>query len=156
MLTLLQGPQSLPVSIPEVKAAGRLDGLDESEDVVIAGLIRSAVAEIDGAHGWLGRALISQSWTLWLDHFPRTIRVPLPPLQSVDAIRYDDADGVSQTLAPRTTTRRASAVPGASCLLSVRGGRRHATYRRPSRSISPRASVTTGTPFPKTCGRPSP
>jgi uncharacterized phiE125 gp8 family phage protein len=100
MLTLVTAPAELPLSLAEVKASGNLTGLEEDQDAVIAARLRAAVAQIDGRDGWLGRCLITQTWTLWLGEFPRTIRVPLPPLQEVEEIRYVDPDGATQTLDP--------------------------------------------------------
>lgn len=65
------------------------------------------------------RALVTQTWELWLDHFPcldpasysphhtrrdKAIVVPLPPLQSVESIKYLDEDDVEQTLDPTLYT----------------------------------------------------
>lgn len=66
-----------------------------------------AQSMLDGYSGILGRALITQTWELYLDQFPRVdrlnddarITLPLPPLQSVDEITYTDGDGATQTLA---------------------------------------------------------
>lgn len=45
------------------------------------------------------RALITQTWDLFLDAFPAwKLGVPKPNLQSVTSITYVDTDGVSQTL----------------------------------------------------------
>jgi hypothetical protein len=98
-------PAVLPVSLAEVKAAGRLD---DEDDAHVAALIRTAVERVDGPDGEIQRALITQSWELRLDHFPGywfsrgpyvswpptwypreyEIEIPLPPLQSVDSITY--------------------------------------------------------------------
>lgn len=46
------------------------------------------------------RALVTQTWDLFLDAFPAwEIGIPKPPLQSVTSITYVDNDGVTQTLA---------------------------------------------------------
>lgn len=46
------------------------------------------------------RALVTQTWALYLPMFPGwEIAIPKPPLQSVSSISYVDADGVTQTLA---------------------------------------------------------
>lgn len=46
------------------------------------------------------RALVTQTWDLFLDAFPAwEIGIPKPPLQSVTSITYVDTDGVTQTLA---------------------------------------------------------
>lgn len=54
----------------------------------------------------LGRALISQTWTLTLPAFPiDTLRLPRPPFQSIDAVRYRDPDGAVQTYDDLIATR---------------------------------------------------
>ena len=46
------------------------------------------------------RALITQTWDLYLDAFPGwEIGIPKPTLQSITSIKYTDTDGVLQTLA---------------------------------------------------------
>jgi uncharacterized phiE125 gp8 family phage protein len=99
-LTLITAPTTVPLSLQEVKAGLRLDASDESEDALLAGLIRSSVAQIDGRDGWLGRQLCAATWRLDLPEFPCVIKVPLPPLQEVTEITYIDASGVEQTLDP--------------------------------------------------------
>src|SRR5262245_29494395 len=59
----------------------------------------TATAMLDGAEGWLKRALRSQQWRLVLPSFtdcetPGRIVIPLPPLITVTAIKYLDADAV--------------------------------------------------------------
>lgn len=47
------------------------------------------------------RALITQTWDLFLDSFPGwELTVPKPMLQSIDSISYVDTNGVQQTLDP--------------------------------------------------------
>lgn len=94
-------PAILPVTLAETKAHIRVD-LDD-DDALIGGLIDQAVAEIDGAAGLLGRALIKQTWQARLRTWPTgplaaVLRVPLPPLIAVGAITYLDGDGASQTV----------------------------------------------------------
>ena len=99
-LKLQTAPAELPLSLAETKAHLRVD--DTSSDDLISRLIGAAVSHVDGAEGWLGRALISQTWELALDAFPTTekreIVVPLPPLQSITSITYVDTNGATQTL----------------------------------------------------------
>ena len=53
----------------------------------------------DGPYGFLGRALVTQIWDLVLDEFPTSeIKIPLPPLISIDSVRYDDTAGDEQTV----------------------------------------------------------
>jgi uncharacterized phiE125 gp8 family phage protein len=67
----------------------------------IYGLIEAAIGEVDGADGLLGRALVTQGWMFSIDcGFPRVIEVPLPPLRSIDEIRYVDPAGDLHVLDP--------------------------------------------------------
>jgi uncharacterized phiE125 gp8 family phage protein len=126
MLTIVTAPQELPVSLQEVKAAGRLE---DEDDALLAGHLRGAVAQIDGADGWLGRALISQTWIKWFDEFPWTIRVPLPPLQEVVEVRYVDSDGNVQTL--DSSTYVVAGVGGYGRIVPALGRRWPATRCQP-------------------------
>lgn len=92
-------PDSMAVDRAEVWAHLRLDADAEPFDAsLIDGYIEAAVSHVDGEDGWLGRALITQTWDLILDGFPDAITVPLPPLQSVVSLSYTDVDGNEQTL----------------------------------------------------------
>ena len=111
-LHLVTAPAADVVSVGDVKAHLRVDGDDE--DAVIADMIGQATAEIDGRDGLLGRALMTQTWRLLLPGWPdagpgfrRTavgqsatfpIRLPLPPLLTVEAITYLDGEGVEQAM----------------------------------------------------------
>lgn len=129
-LELVMAPSIEPLTLAEVKVYLRVDYTDE--DDLIAMLITSAVTALDGwSDGKLGRALISQEWKMHLDGFPSDtltrralgradrssaegivtatgydlgIHVPLPPLISVDAVKYLDAGGVEQTLSSSVYT----------------------------------------------------
>jgi uncharacterized phiE125 gp8 family phage protein len=84
--------------LAEVKDVMRVDGM--AEDALIESLIGAATRRYDGEDGWLGRALVEQSWEYRLDSFPRgAIEVPLPPLRSVDSVTYEARDGTTATLA---------------------------------------------------------
>jgi uncharacterized phiE125 gp8 family phage protein len=97
-LVRLSGPPDVVVSMAEAKAHLRVDHGDD--DAMIAGAIRAAQDTVDGASGWLGRALTTQTWRLTLDNFPwaGVISVPMPPLQSIDALSYIDVDGAEQAI----------------------------------------------------------
>lgn len=101
-LRLLQGPDGDVVSLAEAKAHLRVDGSDE--DALISSLIGAAVAHLDGAKGILGRCLLTQEWAWVSDGFADEIALPLAPVESLDAIKYRDADGVEQTLDDTTYT----------------------------------------------------
>jgi uncharacterized phiE125 gp8 family phage protein len=100
-LHLVTPPAGLPLSVLELREHLRLEGID-GQDVMVAAYLGAATAAIDGADGWLGRALLTQTWELRLDCFPwhGAIVVPLPPLQSVTSVEYTDTDGNDQVLAP--------------------------------------------------------
>jgi len=92
-------PTELPIAIEEVKDHIRWEsaGGDQAQ---IALYMRSAVQQMDGAEGLLNRALVTQTWEMKIDEFPvSTIKVPLPPLQSITSIEYIDTGGTTQTLA---------------------------------------------------------
>ncbi len=74
----------------------------DDDDLQIADHIGAAIQNLDGRDGWLGRALGEQVWELRLPEFcergGREIKVPLPPLISIDSVKYYDGDDVLQTL----------------------------------------------------------
>jgi uncharacterized phiE125 gp8 family phage protein len=98
-LVLVTAPSVEPLSAPEARARLNI-GTDVSDDV-LDGWIKSARQSLDGWDGWLGRAIITQSWKLVLDRFPecREVVIPLPPLQSFTSVKYIDQFGVQQTWA---------------------------------------------------------
>jgi len=96
-LRLITSPAAEPVSLSEAKAHLRVTS--SSENDLIAIYLAAARQMIDGPTGWLGRALVTQTWELLLDTFPANeIKIPLPPLQSITSIKYDDEEGVEQTI----------------------------------------------------------
>lgn len=100
VLTLQTAAATPTLDTATIKAHLKVDGSDE--DALIAALAAAWDSHVDGKNGVLGRALLTQSWILTLDEFPAcdggAIRIPLPPLQSVDSISYVDAAGDTQTL----------------------------------------------------------
>lgn len=94
-LRRITAPAVKPVSLVEAKAHLRVD--HSNDDTFIAALIESATAYCDGPEGFLGRALVTQTWELVLDEFPiNEIKIPLPPLQSLVHVKYDDVAGDEQ------------------------------------------------------------
>lgn len=69
-----------------------------AEDDLLTALI--AVAR-EYAEGFQNRAYITQTWELWLDDWPKgdRIKIPLPPLQTVNSIKYYDTANVVATMA---------------------------------------------------------
>lgn len=100
LLFLETPPAALPLTVEELKAQARVEDIPGVDvDAILLGYLRAAMGWIDGAAGWLGRAIITQTWELKLDAFPWAhVRVPLPPLQAVNSVEYIDTDGNPQTL----------------------------------------------------------
>ena len=97
-LNQLSAPASTPISLSEAKAHLRV--LTNDEDTLITALIAVATTLLEGRHGVLGRALITQQWEHRIDGFPTNgfIELPLPPLQTVEAVKYIDDAGTEQTV----------------------------------------------------------
>lgn len=92
-LTLTTPPAIEPVTLAEAKAHLKLD--TDADDALITTLIAAARAR---AEWHTGRALITQSWTLWLDAWPQVIALPLPPLQAVTSVTTYGRDGAAHVL----------------------------------------------------------
>ena len=96
-LELVAPPAVEPLTADEARARLNI-GAEVSDDVINAYIMASRQT-IDGAGGWLNRALITQSWRGHLDAFPcgGRLYIPLPPLQQL-AISYIGDAGDSVTL----------------------------------------------------------
>ena len=96
LITITQ-PAVEPVSLADVKDAGRIDGTEF--DAQLAILITAI--RLQAEHN-LGRRLITQTVELVLDAFPSTddIDLLLPNAQSITSVKYYDAAGTQQTLDP--------------------------------------------------------
>lgn len=88
-------------------------------DAALEGAIKAAYALINGPAGLIGRALLSETWDYTIDGFPSApIRIPLPPLEEVVAVRYVDPAGDEQVVAEdryrivKGTPARVVAAPG--------------------------------------------
>lgn len=107
-LVRLSPPQAEPVTLAEAKAQLRLE--HDAEDALIAGLISAAREAIEV---YLRRALIAQRWQMTLDAWPQTpVRLPKPPLMSVEAVRVIGADGAAAVMAPEAYRVESRAEPG--------------------------------------------
>jgi uncharacterized phiE125 gp8 family phage protein len=96
-LKLITPPASSPITLAEAKAHLNVDYTDD--DVLIQTMIDAATAHVDGPVGFLGRAIIDQTWELTLDEFPTAeIVIPMPPLIEVVSVKYDDSSGTEQTI----------------------------------------------------------
>ena len=106
--TLITAPAEEPVTVAEVKAAAQIDHSDE--DTLITGYIEAARQL---AEAYTARQFVTATWDLFFDEFPgaQVQQLPLGQLQSVDSIKYYDADGVQQTLASSVYTVDSSREP---------------------------------------------
>ncbi|RKE73654.1 head-tail connector protein [Pseudorhodoplanes sinuspersici] len=93
---LVTPPALKPITLAEAKAW--LDIPYTNKDAVITGLIAAATAHLDGWTGILGRCLCEQTWRQDFDRLNRCLRLPLAPVISITSVKYDDADGVEQTV----------------------------------------------------------
>jgi len=93
--TLIAGPTLEPLDIDEAKKALRFGSTTEDTlfDLWISGARQDFETQT-------GRQLLTATYELWLGGTPceRRIELPRPPLQSVESIKYDDSEGVEQTM----------------------------------------------------------
>lgn len=87
-------PAVEPVHVIEARDHLRVDSGDD--DSVIEDVISAAREHIEEA---ARRALVTQTWKLYLDEWPvfDFINLPRPPLQSVTSVKYTDKDGLQTT-----------------------------------------------------------
>lgn len=81
-------------NIADASLGAEAPSTNSTSDPILSMLIKSARQH---AEMLLGRYLITQTIDLYMDCFPYW-EITLPPLQSVSAITYVDADGVTQTI----------------------------------------------------------
>lgn len=96
---LVTGPAVPVVTVEEAKAFDCLNIQHDDDDTAIASLISAATDMVDAEFGELGRALITQTWSLTLSAFPsaRRITLPVSPVQQVTQVQYFDVDNTQQT-----------------------------------------------------------
>ena len=91
---VLQTPPALePVTLAEFKTHARIDST--GDDTLATGLIAAARQWVEQ---YTHRALITQTWRLWLDAPTATnfIRLPQSPVLAVTSVQYfDDADNAT-------------------------------------------------------------
>jgi uncharacterized phiE125 gp8 family phage protein len=95
--TLVEGPESEPITVAEAKMHLRVDGTDE--DAYIGALVGAARRWIERTSGL---SLVSQTFDGSLDAFPwdGVIRVHKYPLRSVTSITYHNEDLTTSTVLP--------------------------------------------------------
>lgn len=88
-------PATLAVTLDQAKANMRIDGSDM--DALVMMWIAGVTATVEHE---LGRALVTQGWRVTLDAFPAAIRLAMPPLMSVESVKFFDVAGALQILDP--------------------------------------------------------
>jgi len=93
-LTIETEPAIEPVTLNEVKAQLRVT--DNKQNEPISNLITTVRRH---AEKLLGRALITQTWTVFFADWPDgdCFEIPRPPLQTISSIKYKDVDGDQTT-----------------------------------------------------------
>lgn len=100
-IQVLSAPPYEPVTLDEFKRWFRIETDVTDHDIVLQ-LLRQAMRE--DAENLTHRAFVQRQYRLFLSDWPWDcyygikIDLPFPPLVSVQAFRYIDADGVLQTL----------------------------------------------------------
>jgi uncharacterized phiE125 gp8 family phage protein len=95
-------PTVNPITLEEAKRQLRYE--DTDYDTEIGELVDIATQHMDGPFGVLGRAIVTQTWTIKTDFPSRAgvngaIPIKLGYLQSVESITYRDSNDEIQTLA---------------------------------------------------------
>jgi uncharacterized phiE125 gp8 family phage protein len=97
-LKLITAVNPEPVPLAEMKAALRVNGT--TDDAMLSGHIASAREFIERR---IQAKIGTQTWDFVIDAFPTyEIKLPFGPVQSVTSIKYDDPDGIEQTVNPTT------------------------------------------------------
>lgn len=114
-LVLTTAPTIEPVGIEELK--DHLHITNDLEDTYLEGLAISARRIIES---FLRRALMTQTWDLWLDahQVPATdyLEIPLPPLASVTHLKSYSTDGTESTFSSSKYDVDTGSSPGRICL----------------------------------------
>jgi len=116
-LRLISPPAVEPMTLAEARAQLRLTATGSPathpDDSLLTAYIKAAREWLDGKDGELGRQLVTATWELVLDTFPANeIRIPLPPLQSIVSIKYDDPAQVEQTISVANYVVDTASQPG--------------------------------------------
>lgn len=87
-------PADEPVSVEELRQHGRVDGT--ADDAWLSVAIKAARQKVELE---IGRALMTQTWTAYMDAFPiGAVRLPMPRAIAITSVLYVDTDGAQQTL----------------------------------------------------------
>jgi uncharacterized phiE125 gp8 family phage protein len=138
-LVITAAPAVEPISLAETKAHLRIDASDE--DSLLTSLITAARMFVERT---LSLALITESWSLYLDGWPRsgTIVFPIQPVQAVTAVRVYDPDDSPTVVNSETYSVDVLSEPARSCCRRAPCSCRRRGCSMPSRSPSPQAMGT--------------
>jgi len=95
-LALTTAPAAEPVSLDEQRLHSRVDAPEDNPYLAAA-----ITASRQWIEQYLGRQLITATWTMTLDEWPEdgVIEIPRPPLLSVTSVKYLDVTRTQQTFA---------------------------------------------------------
>lgn len=97
----LTSPATEPVTLTEAKAQLLVD--HNEDDNLITGLISVARAKAENyCNRYFADATAALLFTAFPDDLSDPVQIPVPDVQSVDAVSYIDADNASQSLAGTT------------------------------------------------------
>ena len=125
-----EAPEIEPITADEVKDYCSID--TDAQDTLIDSLI-TAVRQ--AAEPWLGRALIEQTITAYLDHWPdNPVRLPRPPLVSISSIVTLSEEDAATTYDSDNYYYNANVEPGqvvvkAGCSPPINTDRYYSGYR---------------------------
>lgn len=94
-LNLKTAPTVEPITLDEAKNHLKIDSADDN--ALITALIKTARQL---AEGETKRALITQTWEMFLDYAEPEIEIPKPPLQSIESINVIEDDGSESLVSP--------------------------------------------------------
>lgn len=93
-LRLITAPAEEPISLADAKS--HLGIIGTADDARVSLWITAARQHLELL---LGRVFVTQTWELVLDAFPaREIDLEVTPVQSIESVKYDDVNGVEQTM----------------------------------------------------------
>ena len=108
MWTLTTAPTTEPLTTDEAKA--QIRSVQSLEDTLVDAYVKAAR---QAAEDYLGRGLITQTWTLALSDFVNVIPLPMAaPLASVTSVKYYDVNDTQQTLSNTVYEVDTKARPG--------------------------------------------